>query len=304
MHLRLLIVAALFTCPFLLGGISESAEQPKVVESLKRTPVTAKNSAKSSNEKAERETQEKPAAEEFAPHKNRDADEAKYRRDSDQKQIEIQERIAGFTGRLVVIGFLQVLVAGIGLAAIYVSWIAAKAAKQSADIARDALIKLERPFVFVTEFPWLWHADTGRPGRYWYTIHPNVKNTGRTPATQIFIAFEYAVRDSPLPDAFDFPLGTKGLTTPIPPGGIIGGPTGSITDDILLAIQMGTKYLYAWGCIEYQDSFEGTPTHTTKFCVHITRVLGNPLDPCIPNDPKGTSAEIIFGIYPKHNDGD
>jgi hypothetical protein len=44
--------------------------------------------------------------------------------------------------------------------------------------------------------------------------------------------------------------------------------------------------------------------HTTEFCTQINRVIGDPLDPRDPNNPKGTSVEIYFRVYPKHNKAD
>jgi hypothetical protein len=44
----------------------------------------------------------------------------------------------------------------------------ATSAKKSADIAEASLVKLQRANVFVADFDWNWHPDTGREGKFWY----------------------------------------------------------------------------------------------------------------------------------------
>jgi hypothetical protein len=179
---------------------------------------------------------------------------------------------------------------------------AARATKEAADTSREALVKSQRAFVRSIGFPWLWRADFGRPGKYFYDITPVIENAGATPTVHMKIVVDYAIRETPLPDQFNFPYRTGPADTLVGPRQTIGANHAEILDDDLLAIQNGTKFFYLWGTITYLDVFDGTPLHTTEFCTQITRVLGNPLDPRdLAVGPKATSVEITFGIHREHN---
>jgi hypothetical protein len=178
----------------------------------------------------------------------------------------------------------------------------ADAAKQSAEISQRALIVAQRAYVRVVGYPWLWRpdADPKRSGKYWYDITPTIENVGNTPAA-IKIIMSFALRDTQLPDDFDFPYrGTPGDSI-IGPKQTISTESAVILDEDLAAVRDGKKFFYIWGAVTYKDGFEGTPVHRTEFCADIHRVFGNPLDPRDPTNPKGTNVEIRFGIYPKHN---
>jgi hypothetical protein len=164
-------------------------------------------------------------------------------------------------------------------------------------LSREALTKLERPFVYRESISWLWHRDLGRPGQFFYSIRPILANTGRSPTKRMVLAVNFTVRDSPLPDDFDYSYSAPRVRAGIGPNGRIIAGIIKVTDNDLLAIQEGVKHFYVWGKAEYTDLFEGTGTHTTRFCNRISEVLGNPLDPVDPNDLKASSVEIIFEIY-------
>jgi hypothetical protein len=55
--------------------------------------------------------------------------------------------------------------------------------RRQANLAREALVKIERPFVFLQGLTWKWHPDTVRHGKYWYSIHPTVGNSGNMPTS-------------------------------------------------------------------------------------------------------------------------
>jgi hypothetical protein len=174
------------------------------------------------------------------------------------------------------------------------------AAKDSADIARTSLISTQRAYVRVVNFPWLWRPDLGRPGKFLYDITPIVENGGNTQTVDAKINVNSSLRDEPLPDGFDFPYASESGFTLIGARQTIGASNVIILDDDLLLVQGGKKHLFIWGTITYRDVFPNTPEHVTEFCAQISRVLGNPMDPREPNNPKGTTLEIHFRIYPKH----
>lgn len=179
---------------------------------------------------------------------------------------------------------------------------AADAAQKSAEVSERALIVTQRAVVRVLGFPWLWRPDTDpkRAGKYWYDITPNIENTGNAATQDAKINVNYELRDTALPPDFDFPF--KGVAGDTLIGGkqVVGASSASILDEDLLLIQKGEKFFYIWGTVTYRDGFESTPMRETEFCAYISRVFGNPLDPRDANNPKGTTVEISFGIYPKH----
>jgi len=181
----------------------------------------------------------------------------------------------------------------------------AEAAKNSADTSREALVKSQRAFVRSAGFPWLWRPDFDRPGKYFFDIGPIIENAGATPTVDMTTVVNFALRETPLPDGFDFPYAVEPESTLVGPRQTIGASRVHILDDDLVAVQNGKKFFYIWGTIKYRDVFDGTPLHTTDFCTQITRVLGNPLDPGDPAiGPRATSVEITFSIYKEHNKTD
>jgi hypothetical protein len=209
--------------------------------------------------------------------------------------------LAAFTGLLVIVSGVQGYFL---LRADKTARTAADAAKKSAEISERALIVTQRAFIRVANFPWLWRPDTARPGRYFYDITPIVENFGNTPTVEAKINVNSGLRDTILPDDFDFPYQGEAGDTLVGPKQTIGTSRAEILDEDLLAVQGGQKFFYIWGMITYRDVFDGTPLHTTEFCTQISRVLGNPLDPKDPNNPRGTTVEISFRIYPKHQKTD
>jgi len=97
-------------------------------------------------------------------------EELKYRRENDQKQLKIQERIADLTGKLVWIGGAQVAVAAIGLLAIGVAY-------KSITVADRGLRSVERAWVGVGL-----SDKEYRPKPEPHVIGVVLSNGGKTPA--------------------------------------------------------------------------------------------------------------------------
>lgn len=180
----------------------------------------------------------------------------------------------------------------------------ANAAKESADVAKDTLVLTQRAFVRVSNFPWVWRPDTDRPGKVFYDISPIIENGGNTPTVGMTINVNSQLMDAEMPEDFTFPYTDATGTSLIGAHQTVAASRAIIHDDDLLKVQKGEKFFYIWGDITYRDVFKGTPIHTTEFCTQIILVLGDPLDPKDPNNPKGTSVEIRFRIHAKHNKTD
>ena len=182
-----------------------------------------------------------------------------------------------------------------------ISEIAAKASKEAADTQREALVKSQRAFVRLAAWPWLWRSDLDRPGKFFFDITPILENAGTTPTADMQVTINTALRDTELPQDFDFPYVAKSSGTLIGPHQTIGLDHAVILDDDLALVQKGKKFFYIWGRATYRDVFSGTAMHTTEFCTQIVRVLGDPHQPSEPGDKKGTTVEITFSIFPRHN---
>ncbi|ROZ69686.1 hypothetical protein EEB15_22590 [Ramlibacter sp. WS9] len=173
---------------------------------------------------------------------------------------------------------------------------AADAAKSSADVAREALEKLERAIVVPTRVTYYWHGDTDRPGKFWWSFHPAVKNAGRTHTVDMRMSFNSVLRDSPIPEDFEFSYLTPPRPLNLGPEMLAewGGHGISATDETLIAIREGKKFYYFWAEFSYKDVFS-QQRHLTRVCYQIGAVLGDPASPLEPHT-------ISFAIHEQYNE--
>jgi hypothetical protein len=216
----------------------------------------------------------------------------------DRRIADYTEWLAIFTAALVAVSAVQIFFLG---RADRTARISADAARLSSDTSREALTKSQRAFVRVRAFPWLWREDTDRPGKFFFDIMPEIENAGSTPTVEASLVRSYALTDEPLPRGFTFPYEDLPGTAIVGPQQVLTLSNIPILDDDLLAVQRGTKFFYIWGTIDYRDVFDSTPVHTTEFGVQIGRVMGNPLDPRDPHNPRGGTVEIHFRNLQEHN---
>lgn len=71
----------------------------------------------------------------------------------------------------------------------------------------------------------------------------------------------------------------------------------NITDEELVLVRSGKKFLYFWGYMRYHDPFDGTPIHETTFCAFIDIVYGDPM--ALTQD---SLLEVRFGHHSEYND--
>jgi hypothetical protein len=291
-------------------AMGQSQEPPKQTPEIK-IEQKADGAAKSKGETGAQTKAAKPIApiedHQAAEHPERHTDnEAEKRADEASEYGVFFGRRLKITDALLALFTLFLVVVGIGQGIFLYrtdqgTHKAAEAAKEAADVARDSLIYTQRAYVRLVNFPWLWRPDLDRPGKYLYDITPIVENSGNTQTIDARINVDYALRDDLLPEPFNFSFkGTEGFTL-ISAHQTVGASNAIILDDDLLAVRNGKKFFYIWGTIKYRDVFPGTPEHTTEFCGQISRVMGDALDPREPGNPKGTTVEIHFRIYPEHN---
>lgn len=179
-----------------------------------------------------------------------------------------------------------------------------KETKRLADTTHEALTKLERPFIFVSRIDWRWRRDANRDGKWIYTIHPILENSGNTPTKDLEISIAYKLCNEPMPANIvdvEFPNAERASVSP---KGTLGLAYGVISDEDLLAIQKKEKYFYVIGKIVYRDNFEGTSLHNTRFCRHISTVFGNPLSPPLMDGDTLNKVELRFVFHSTYNDVD
>ena len=183
----------------------------------------------------------------------------------------------------------------------------AAAAKISANVAKDALTKLQRPFVSLDGLADHRRWDNlpdGHPTNVSYRVNAVLANRGTTPTKNMTLVVRYSLREQPLPPGFDFPYTGQPEPVVIGPQGLLNTPVGIITGDELLAVGKGERYYYLWGAATYRDICDDTPVHHFLFCYRLTNVLGDPTNPRTPKNPNGTDVSFMWFSHSEHNSAD
>jgi len=114
---------------------------------------------------------------------------------------------------------------------------------------------------------------------YW-RFHIIWKNTGNTPTKKLRIHTNYELRDTPIPDNFDFkdynnPL-EKYASCIIAPKSTIVSQGFDVLGEEIFKVREGQKYLYLWGWAEYRNIFDSKKLHISRFCVKVTDIINDP----------------------------
>ena len=183
-------------------------------------------------------------------------------------------------------------------AASKIAYRTARTAKSSADISELALIAGERAFVFPIGLCQFWEPIPNST-QYAWRFAVTWQNCGDTPTKHLLSHTNWELRDTVLPDDFDFPdhsdVNGRGMIAPRTTlnSAVVPDPDRHpIMPDDLIATQTEKKLLYMWGWVRYRDVFEKTPEHITKFCWLVTCV-GNPLG--FVHESTKVSERLIFG---------
>jgi hypothetical protein len=136
-----------------------------------------------------------------------------------------------------------------------------------------------RAYVFAVGLSNEYYAPIAAKDSYTWRIRPQWQNSGATPTKGMTICTSAEIRDTVLPDNFDFPYAQSDVGTGLiaPRITLRGGPAPlqAITIQDIEDLQKRRKFLYLWGWAKYKDVFPDTPQHITKFCWQIL-ALGNP----------------------------
>ena len=242
--------------------------------------------------------------EDEARERERVAHSERQKEKSDADLIKYTAELAFFTsGLFYATAALVIATLGLGVAAFFQSRdtkASVAEAKRAADIAESSLVRLQRAFVFPKDFSVNWHWYLDDENRLWWGIRPIYENGGSSATVDLTTNMNFALRNSPLPPNFAFPLAEHTYNALIGPKSTILGGQIAIDGTDLLALQDGTKHFYFWGLLRYNDIFDGTGEHVTTFCRYITNVVGNPSKRVSEQNP----VRLFFAMHDVYNSAD
>jgi hypothetical protein len=153
--------------------------------------------------------------------------------------------------------------------------------RESNKINRDALVSVQRAFVFFTNtLDALSGGRDRKTGQKAWLVTPHYKNSGNTAALNVHV---FVSTNSPewttLPGGYDFPdkVSTEGAfpNTNLKEAPSIlasqfetGAAQVGIPDNILGRVNFGKSHVYLWGRVTYEDIFGCG--HITRFCKEFT----------------------------------
>jgi hypothetical protein len=164
--------------------------------------------------------------------------------------------------------------------------------KELAQTSKDALVSVQRAFVFATGLDGIRIGDPHDPTKV-ASLEFSItwENNGTTPTRDMTTHYNWLTPKDPLPDDFSYPDLGDTKSTPI----ALGPKTVGHTTPIQIPAETISKiidhkgYLYIWGWARYRDIFPKTKPHITRFCAEVTGFQGNPLN----GDPAAVSRPVL-----------
>lgn len=146
---------------------------------------------------------------------------------------------------------------------------AADAANKSAQVAKEALVEVQRAFVFPADLSRTKGVEFATGRIVGWNFIPIWKNSGTTPALRVEIRSAGRTFPSPLPDDYAFPESFDAVEAFIGPQMTMNGGTLGLESFTIEQIKRGEQFLYIWGSVEYDDVFTDSPRHRTEFCTQV-----------------------------------
>jgi hypothetical protein len=162
----------------------------------------------------------------------------------------------------------------------------AVAAKDSADIAKQALIAGQRAFISVSYRPSA-HKNIMDGKIYAYGFTPVWLNAGNTPTRNMENHINIRAFEKEIAGDWDFPnlwnakvAPEKRVPVPLgaSPKNTVDGQSVAVDIKTIQDVIDGKKFLYFWGSATYNDVFPDTERHVTRFAVQIV-AGGTPEEP-------------------------
>ena len=156
---------------------------------------------------------------------------------------------------------------------------AARGGERAANIAEQALTRLERPFVFVKEIDLFTERAPDTPGTYGgvrpgtitaYKMSAVLENGGQSPAIRMAYNFNCGLIARHNIDTFDFPDQGPVERGVLGPKGMLQTKGQTISAATMIQIVGGIDRWFIWGWADYDDIFSDTKRHRTEFCFEVT----------------------------------
>ncbi|NOS76866.1 MAG: hypothetical protein HOP35_02870 [Nitrospira sp.] len=165
---------------------------------------------------------------------------------------------------------LTAVIAGTGILGWVVTCKQLNAMNESNRINRDALVSVQRAFVFPK--PQIIGAMRDAKGNITLlSFAVDWENSGSTPTKDLTVNIDSKAFDAP-PKGDMFPDNTRNLDN-----SLILGPKATISSDStrvfgeeLKSFQDGKKFLFVWGRARYRDIFTDTAIHRTRFVYEVS----------------------------------
>jgi hypothetical protein len=179
---------------------------------------------------------------------------------------------------------------------------------RQARMTQEALIYDKRASIFPMTFDQQFNKDAAT-GLYEWRLRPLWRNIGATPALQTIQYSSCEIRNSLLPDGFDFAYNPNDVGKGYfpPQSELFGGYSpkqtqAAITAHDIVDSQNNRKFIYLWGFMKYSSVFPNTPKYRSHFCWLITAV-GDPLT-FVPNSPGAPPAPGVLRFFlAQHKEG-
>jgi hypothetical protein len=155
------------------------------------------------------------------------------------------------------------------------------ASTRQAELTQEALIFDKRAAIFPLTFDQHFYRNT-ETNFYEWRLRPLWRNIGSTPALHTIQYSACEIRNTVLPDGFDFAYNPNDVGQGYfpPQTELFGGYSpkqtqAPITPHDIVDSQNGRKFIYLWGWISFSSIFPNTPRYKSHFCWVIT-VVGDP----------------------------
>jgi hypothetical protein len=147
---------------------------------------------------------------------------------------------------------------------------ASRAARDSAETAKQSVIAVQRAFVFVTGVQPSRIVNLQDQQTVGWQFAVRWENSGSTPAINFNAHLNMSPFDGDIPAGFDFAdiPPTDNVSGFVPPKGSIGMQVQQPIAIIQSVIE-NKRRLFLWGWAEYDDTFGNTPRHRIEYCLEI-----------------------------------
>jgi hypothetical protein len=152
-----------------------------------------------------------------------------------------------------------------------------RAMHEANEDTRNALIAIQRAFVFVETTKWQPFKEPAGNDVVAWNVYPHWENSGNTPTRDLEVQVYCPVSDTPVDDPTMLKSSSAirtGSRLLGPKQTVVGGGCHIGTSDLALIMQR-RKQMYLVAEAHYRDIFDSTKPHVTKYCVQFVSITGD-----------------------------